>query len=82
MQHSRSITAFFPAYNDGGTIPSMVLTALLTLRQVTDDYEIIVANDGENAEGSYGTDSHGNERPEDPLDPLCFFTQDLTRSCD
>ena len=46
MQHSRSITGFFPAYNDGGTIPSMVLTALLTLRQVTDDYEIIVANDG------------------------------------
>lgn len=42
----RSITAFFPAYNDGGTIPSMVLTALMTLRKLTDDYEIIVVNDG------------------------------------
>jgi glycosyltransferase involved in cell wall biosynthesis len=41
-----SISAVFPAYNDGGTIPSMVLTALIALRQVTDDYEVIVTNDG------------------------------------
>lgn len=41
-----SISAVFPAYNDGGTIPSMVLTALMALRQVTDDYEVIVTNDG------------------------------------
>jgi glycosyltransferase involved in cell wall biosynthesis len=41
-----SITTFFPAYNDGGTIPSMVLTALMTLRRLTDDYEVIVVNDG------------------------------------
>lgn len=41
-----SITAVFPAYNDAGTIPSMALTALLALRQVTDDYEVIVTNDG------------------------------------
>ena len=46
MAHPKSITAFFPAYNDGGTIPSMVLTALLALRQVTDDYEVVVVNDG------------------------------------
>jgi glycosyltransferase involved in cell wall biosynthesis len=41
-----SISAFFPAYNDGGTIPSMVLTAIVTLRSITDDYEVIVVNDG------------------------------------
>ena len=41
-----SISVFFPAYNDGGTIPSMVLTALMTLRTLTDDYEVIVVNDG------------------------------------
>lgn len=41
-----SLSAVFPAYNDGGTIPSMILTALLAARQVTDDYEIIVINDG------------------------------------
>ena len=46
MKHLPSISAFFPAYNDGGTIPSMVLTALMALRQVTDDFEIIVVNDG------------------------------------
>ena len=43
---SHSISVFFPAYNDGGTIPSMVLTALMTLRDLTDDYEVIVVNDG------------------------------------
>ena len=41
-----SVSAVFPAYNDAGTIPSMVLTALMALRQVTDDYEIIVTDDG------------------------------------
>jgi len=41
-----SVSAVFPAYNDGGTIPSMVLTALMALRQVTDDYEVIVTDDG------------------------------------
>ncbi len=41
-----SISAVFPAYNDGGTIPSMILTALMALRELTDDFEIIVTNDG------------------------------------
>jgi glycosyltransferase involved in cell wall biosynthesis len=41
-----SISVFFPAYNDAGTIPSMVLTSLLTLREITDNYEVIVINDG------------------------------------
>ena len=40
-----SITAFFPCYNDAGTIASMVITADRTLRELTDDYEIIVVND-------------------------------------
>ncbi len=40
------ISVFFPAYNDGGTIASMVLSALLTVRELTDDYEVIVVNDG------------------------------------
>ena len=41
-----SITAFFPAYNDGGTIASMVLSAILVLEPLTSDYEVIVINDG------------------------------------
>src|SRR5207244_5290170 len=40
-----SITAFFPCYNDSATIASVVITADRTLRELTDDYEIIVAND-------------------------------------
>jgi glycosyltransferase involved in cell wall biosynthesis len=41
-----SVSAFFPAYNDAGTIASMVVTADRTLRDITDDYEVIVVNDG------------------------------------
>lgn len=40
------ISVFFPAYNDGGTIASMVLSAILVLQSLTDDYEVIVVNDG------------------------------------
>ena len=41
-----SISAFFPAYNDAGTIATMVVMADRTLRRLTGDYEIIVVNDG------------------------------------
>ena len=41
-----SISAVFPAYNDGGTIASMVAAAWIALHQVTDDFEIVVVNDG------------------------------------
>ncbi len=41
-----SISAFFPAYNDGGTIGSLVVTTLQTLAEVTDDYEVIVIENG------------------------------------
>ena len=40
-----SITAFFPAYGDAGTIASMVVLAERTLRTLTDDWEIVVVND-------------------------------------
>ena len=48
MQKLPSISAFFPAYHDGGTIPSLVMLVCKTLAQVTDDYEVIVVNDGSN----------------------------------
>ncbi len=41
-----SVTAFFPCYNDSGTIPTMILRALQTLPLITTDYEVIVINDG------------------------------------
>ncbi len=42
----KSISAFFPAYNDAGTIPTMIIRVLQTLPEVTDDYEVVVINDG------------------------------------
>ncbi len=42
----QSISAFFPAYNDAGTIGDLVITALQTLQQITPDYEVVVVNDG------------------------------------
>ncbi len=42
----KSVSVFFPAYNDAGTIATMIIRAAQTLPLVTDDYEIIVINDG------------------------------------
>jgi glycosyltransferase involved in cell wall biosynthesis len=46
MERLKSVSIFFPAYNDAATIPSMVISALLTVRRITDDFEVIVVNDG------------------------------------
>ena len=40
------ISVFFPAYNDAGTIASMVIAALRTCADLTDDYEVIVVENG------------------------------------
>lgn len=40
------LSVFFPAYNDSGTIASLVITALHTARRLTPDFEIIVVDDG------------------------------------
>jgi glycosyltransferase involved in cell wall biosynthesis len=40
------LSVFFPAYNDSGTIASLVITARRAARSVTPDFEIIVVNDG------------------------------------
>jgi len=42
----RSISAFFPCFNDAGTIASMVMEALVVLRQITSNYEVIVIENG------------------------------------
>ena len=43
---SASISVFFPAYNDEASIAALVLDALEVLPQITDDYEVVVVNDG------------------------------------
>jgi glycosyltransferase involved in cell wall biosynthesis len=45
-RNAHSITVFFPAYNDSGTIAKMVEDALAVLPTLSDDYEVIVINDG------------------------------------
>jgi len=41
-----SISAFFPVYNDWGTISSMVFLVSRVLEKVADTYEIILVDDG------------------------------------
>ncbi len=40
------LSVFFPAYNDGGTIASLVITAVKVAGSITPDFEVIVVNDG------------------------------------
>jgi glycosyltransferase involved in cell wall biosynthesis len=41
-----SLSVFFPAYNDAGTIASLVISAVQVASTLTTDYEVIVINDG------------------------------------
>jgi glycosyltransferase involved in cell wall biosynthesis len=41
-----SLSVFFPAYNDSGTIASLVIRALQTASKLTENHEVIVVNDG------------------------------------
>ncbi len=40
------LSIFFPAYNDSGTIASLVITARRTAQALTDDFEVLIINDG------------------------------------
>ena len=40
------LSVFFPAYNDSGTIASMVIRAVRAAAELTPDFEIIVVDDG------------------------------------
>ena len=40
------LSVFFPAYNDSGTIASLVIAALQAARSLTPDFEVIIVNDG------------------------------------
>ena len=46
--HARaySLSMFFPAYNDGGTIASLVIQAVQVAGRLTSNFEVIVVNDG------------------------------------
>ena len=41
-----ALSIFFPVYNDWGTIASMAGSAIQTAEKITDDFEVILVDDG------------------------------------
>src|SRR3990170_5569593 len=50
MSKNKSITIMFPFLNDWGTVGSLVALAIETARRFTDDWEVIIVNDGSRKE--------------------------------
>jgi glycosyltransferase involved in cell wall biosynthesis len=46
LEGGRKISCFFPCFNDAGTIASMVMEAMVVLRELTRDYEVVVVENG------------------------------------
>ena len=45
-QEPAGLSVFFPAYNDSGTIASMVIRTVKAASELTSDFEIIIVDDG------------------------------------
>lgn len=45
-EKQKSISVFFPCYNDEGSIAKLIKDAVDTLESLTEDYEVIVVDDG------------------------------------
>lgn len=58
-----SISVFFPAFNDASTIGSLVTEALKMLPTLTNDYEVIVVNDGSTDETAIVLDKLARAHP-------------------
>jgi glycosyltransferase involved in cell wall biosynthesis len=46
MSRFRSLSVFFPAYNDAPSLPTLIARTFDVLQQHVHDYEVIVVNDG------------------------------------
>jgi glycosyltransferase involved in cell wall biosynthesis len=46
MKVGEGISAFFPAYNDAPSLPGLLRRTFAALEQASDDFEVIVVNDG------------------------------------
>jgi glycosyltransferase involved in cell wall biosynthesis len=58
------LSVFFPAYNDAGTIASLVITSVKVAATLTDDFEVIVINDGSKDDTGRILDELGRLYPE------------------
>jgi len=58
-----SLTAFFPAYNDQHTIENIVRTSAAEMRKVTNDFEVLVVDDGSKDETANILDRLAAELP-------------------
>src|SRR5262245_1163025 len=45
-ERPRGLSVFFPAFNDSGTIASMVIRVLKAASELTPDFEVIIVDDG------------------------------------
>ena len=52
-QKTPGLSVFFPAYNDSGTIGSLVISAVQAAATLTPDYEVLVINDGSRDETAH-----------------------------
>ncbi|MGB8506901.1 MAG: glycosyltransferase family 2 protein [Pyrinomonadaceae bacterium] len=62
-QNGLGISVFFPAYNDAGTITSLVSDALAVLPGLAERYEVIVVNDGSTDETGTLLDEYARTEP-------------------
>ena len=60
---SPSVSVFFPAFNDEGSIARLIHEALEILPLITDDYEVIVVNDGSSDGTAAVLDELANKLP-------------------
>jgi len=63
MTKLSGISAVFPCYNDGVSIPDVIQRAEAVLPELTDDYEIIVVNDGSTDHSGEVLAEFSHERP-------------------
>src|SRR3989338_9055140 len=56
MSEKTSITIMFPFLNDWGTVGSLVALAVATVQKYTDDWEVVIVNDGSTKENSDALD--------------------------
>ena len=67
--HQPSLSVFFPAYNDSGTIASLVISAVQAAGRLTPDFEVLVVNDGSRDATPHIVDELARVYPQVRVDP-------------